>query len=191
MTLVASALLVAGCGHEPSAPEAPAGPATHATVVPPTSPSPTSTPAHRDLGPPTRLSIPRIDVDTTVEHLGLAEDGSQEVPHSLATVGWWREGATPGGEGNVVLVGHTASSADGVFDDLGRLRPGDRFTVTATDGSATYVVTESYEIRNEEFADHASEIYRITGAPGAVLMTCSTWNGHTYETTTVVHARRT
>lgn len=132
--------------------------------------------------------MPAIGVDAEVEQLGLAEDGSQEVPASLHTVGWWRDGARPGQSGNVVLVGHTARTLEGVFDDLGRLRVGDEILVQADDVVRFHVVSTE-EIPVADFHDHVAGIYRRSGYAGMVLMTCSGWDGQQFETTTVVRAR--
>ena len=139
-------------------------------------------------GPPRRLEIPRLEVDAPVLALGKADDGSQEVPTSLDATGWWRHGSEPGEAGNTVIVGHTASKADGVFDDLGTLRRGDRITVRARGGDLDYSVTGIEEVPVEDFDSVSDSIYRETGPSGLVLMTCGDWNGSDYDTTVTVRA---
>ena len=139
-------------------------------------------------GPPKRLEIPRLDVDAKVLALGKAEDGSQEVPKALADTGWWRHGSKPGEPGNTVIVGHTASKADGVFDDLDTLRRGDRIAVRARDGARNYSVTDTEEVAVQDFASVSDSIYRETGPSGLVLLTCGDWNGSDFGTTVIVRA---
>lgn len=133
--------------------------------------------------------IDGIGVKADVEAMGMAADGSQEVPDGLDVTGWWQDGSRPGHDGNVVLVGHTSTSGSAVFNDLHRLRRGDRVQLRATGGTTRYEVVSVTEVTNADFADHADQIYRTHGAPGLVLMTCSSWNGKSYESTTIVHAR--
>ena len=147
----------------------------------------TRAPDHSE-GPPKRLEIPRLDVDATVLALGKAEDGSQEVPKALDDTGWWRHGSKPGEPGNTVIVGHTASKDDGVFDDLGTLRRGDRIAVRTRDGARDYRVTGTEEVAVENFASASDSIYRETGPSGLVLLTCGDWNGRDYDTTVIVRA---
>lgn len=186
LLVVATALgaSLVGCGPTGS-PE----PRRSSTASPPmVAPSPI--PQYRDRGVPRRVRVPAIGVDAEVEQLGLAADGSQEVPASLHTIGWWRDGARPGQSGNVVLVGHTARTLEGVFDDLGRVSVGDEVIVHADD-IARYRVVSTEEIPVEDFRDHVAGIYRRSGYAGMVLMTCSGWDGQRYDTTTVVRARLT
>ena len=147
----------------------------------------TRAPDHSE-GPPKRLEIPRLDVDAKVLALGKAEDGSQEVPKALDDTGWWRHGSKPGEPGNTVIVGHTASKADGVFDDLGTLRRGDLIAVRARDGARNYRVTDTEEVAVENFASASDSIYRETGPSGLVLLTCGDWDGSDFDTTVIVRA---
>ncbi len=155
--------------------------------------SPSSAPrrraAIRDVGSPQRLRVPSIGVSAPVVALGTSADGSQQVPATLTEASWWRHGPPPGSPGATVLAGHTAREADGVFDDLGELARGDRFRIKGSDGTVTYEITRTREVPVEDFADHAAQIYRDTGPSGAVLMTCSSWDGVDYATTTVVWGR--
>lgn len=158
----------------------PVRPVAHVLAVP--TPEPTTT------GPPERLEIDAIDVDASVEPVGITPDGGQEVPHFIDTVGWWREGVVPGAAGNAVIVGHTASAADGVFDRLGELEPGAEIRVAGPDGTVTFVVDRTRAVTPEQFRRASASIYRGDGPGGLVLLTCGDWNGREFETTTVVTA---
>lgn len=182
---MAAAVLVAvviGLGRGEPTPRA----ATEAS--PTTSAPPTVAPF--DAGVPERLRVEEIGVEAPVLAMGTAPDGSQEVPATLTDTSWWRHGSHPGTAGNTVITGHAAhkSTDDGVFDDLGTLSRGDEFEVTGENGVVTYTVTGSDEIDTEDFADYAERIYSDDGQPGAVLMTCGSWNGQVWETTTIIWA---
>lgn len=141
------------------------------------------------IGNPDRIVIPDIAVDAEVLPVGTTAKGAQEVPSSLHATGWWRDGQRPGQPGNAVIVGHTASRADGVFDHLGDLETGDTFTVRSGTKQLSFTVVKQQEVEVAKFAGVADEIYRETGPSGVVLMTCGDWNGTTYDTTVIVTAR--
>lgn len=146
--------------------------------------------ARFDAGTPSRLKIDKIGVDAPVLALGTAPDGSQEVPTTLTDTAWWRDGSHPGASGNAVIAGHAAHALtdDGVFDKLGALKNGDQFQIVADEGTVDYTVTGRDEIETANFADYADRIYSRDGDPGSVLMTCGSWNGQRWETTTIIWA---
>lgn len=164
-----------------------AGPTASATQPRAT---PTAVPT-RDVGDPERLTIKAIDVRAPIEPVGTAADGAQDVPASIDDTGWWRDGVQPGHAGNAVIVGHTASAADGVFDDLGELDRGDSVSVKSARGDLRFTVSSSTSIKVEDFEKIAPVVYRSGGRPGLVLMTCGDWNGKEFETTSIVFAELT
>lgn len=158
------------------------------TTTAPTS-EPTKAQPVRSIGTPDRLAISAIGVEAPVIPVGTTAKGAQDVPSSLDATGWWRDGSKPGQPGNAVIVGHTASKGDGVFDDLSNLDQGDTITVSNGKKSLTYTVTNEQELEVSKFATVADEIYRRTGPSGIVLMTCGDWNGTRFETTVIVTAK--
>lgn len=166
--LVAAALAVplAGCGGRPAGQGAATSPA----------PRP-SGPAARSSGraAPVRLEIPAIGVDTPVMRLGLARDGSVEVPpvgaHDRA--GWYRYSPPPGQTGPSVILGHVTVGAygDGVFRRLGRLRRGDRIVARLENGTAAvFAVTRVRTVAKEDFP--TEEVYGNVNRPEVRLITC-------------------
>ncbi len=143
----------------------------------------------KPIGVPTRVVIPDVKVDAAVLQVGTTKAGAQDVPHSLKDTGWWKDGQQPGQPGNAVIVGHTASKADGVFDHLSEVKNGDLVTVRGKEGKVTYRVTSELELKVEKFAGESDKIYRETGPSGLVLMTCGDWNGKRFETTVIVYAK--
>lgn len=165
-------------------------------VAKPTAITPTATTAAttrtadaRDVGRPERLTVKDIRVDAPVKPVGTTADGAQDVPKSIDDTGWWRDGVQPGKSGNAVIVGHTASSDDGVFDDLGKLDRGDEVVVRSARGNLRYKVTRLTSVKVDDFSRISPAVYRETGPPGLVLMTCGDWNGKEFETTTIVFSR--
>ncbi|MFI9647913.1 class F sortase [Streptomyces sp. NPDC052040] len=167
----AAAVLLAGCGGSPSHRSAGRDPGS----VPP--PSPVSVKSARPLARsvPVRLRIPALGVDTPLMQLGLAADGTVQVPPITAhdRAGWYRNSPTPGQLGPSVILGHVTVGAygDGVFRRLGGLRPGDRIETRLENGTtAVFAVDAVRTVRKADFP--ADEVYGNTDRPELRLITC-------------------
>lgn len=128
-----------------------------------------------DASTPTRLTIPAIDVDTSVMKLGLTDNDELEVPPlgKDAPAGWYQRSPTPGEVGPSLIVGHVDSAHDGpaVFYELGSLQPGDTITATRDDGStATFSVDAVTDYGKDNFPDFT--VYGNTEGPEIRLITC-------------------
>lgn len=124
---------------------------------------------------PVALTIPSIDVraDTIVD-LGLANDGTIEVPKDGANPGWFAPGPSPGQFGPAVIAGHVDSkSGPAVFYRLAELGRGDRVKVTRQDGSvATFAVDRVQTFEKDTFPTRA--VYgNTTNRAELRLITCS------------------
>ena len=124
--------------------------------------------------PPTRLVIPGLGVDATVNDVGVQDDGAMVIPAEPTSVGWYRYGSAPGDpEGNTVIAGHVATREDGpgALAALRGAKPGMRVTVTTADGT-----THRYEVVGRELvvkkALPVDEIFARQGKPLLVLITC-------------------
>lgn len=100
---------------------------------------------------PVRLSVKRLGVDAPIKSLGLARDGTIQVPplnnHNL--VGWYRNMSTPGEAGPAVLLGHKdTTTRSAVFSRLPELRNGDTIEVKRQDG-----ITAVFTVGGIEQAD--------------------------------------
>ncbi len=157
-------------------------------------PSSASANSARALGhsPPVRLRIPAIEVDTPVIRLGLAPDGTVEVPPIAADdrAGWYRHSPTPGQAGPSVLLGHVTVGAygDGVFRDLARLRRGDRIVARRKDGStAEFAVSAVRTVAKADFP--ADDVYGDVDRPELRLITCGgPREGEEYRDNVIVFA---
>jgi hypothetical protein len=92
---------------------------------------------------PTRIAIPAIGVNTSVEHRGTVRAknaftgqlvDAYGVPTSMRTTSWWSDGPEPGSGQMAVILGHTQVGGYGVFNKLGRLQPGAPLTLQAANG---------------------------------------------------------
>lgn len=86
---------------------------------------------------PARLIIPTLKINTDVQHVGIAKDGTMGVPNNYTDVGWYMYGALPGNVGAAVMAGHVDNgvAAPGVFKKLDTLSIGDEVIVEQGDGT--------------------------------------------------------
>jgi len=162
----------------------------------PASPSAAAKPVHA-LAPsvPVTLRVPAIGVDTPVMRLGLASDGTVQVPPITAhdRAGWYRYSPTPGATGPSVILGHVTVGAygDGVFRHLARLRTGNRIDVVLENGTtAVFVVTDVRTVAKADFP--SDEVYGNVDRPELRLITCGgTRTGTGYLDNVIVFAALT
>ena len=103
---------------------------------------------------PTGIDIPSIGVhSTSFVALGVAADGTIEVPGTADEVGLYAGGPTPGQLGPSVMAAHVDSTkGPGIFYRLGEIVPGDKVRVTRADGSRlTFVVDKVAQYPKDKF----------------------------------------
>jgi hypothetical protein len=84
----------------------------------PTRPSgdPFATVAEALAGPPTRLRISAIGVDTPLETLSIGRDGALQPPGNFRKAGWYADGTAPGDTGPTPDRQLRLITCGGVFD---------------------------------------------------------------------------
>ena len=144
------------------------------------------------LAEPARVVIPAIGVSSDLVRLGLAADGSLEVPTDFARAGWYTAGPRPGESGPAVIAGHVDSvSGPAVFFRLRDLEPGDDIRVDRVDGTSARFVVERLE-RFEKQAFPTATVFGPTESPELRLVTCGgdfDFEHRTYLENLVVFAR--
>lgn len=179
--------------HHPVAP-----PLTVAASTPlPQVRSTASTATAKPLAPPKAISIPAIGVRSQLLQLGLARDGSVQVPPvgpHYNQAGWYRYSPVPGAPGPAVVLGHVDSVRSGpsVFFRLGELRPGSRVLVTGGDGGTVQFAVTTVR-RYSKHAFPSDLVYGDTTGPELRLITCGgRFDPQTgsYEDNVVVSAKR-
>lgn len=115
--------------------------------------APVSAPPPPQAAKPVSLTIPAIGVHTTLIRLGIAGDGTLQVPSTTAVAGWFTGSPRPGDTGAAVIAGHVDSyKGPGVFFRLRLLRPGDEVSVKRADGStARFRVTSVRQYYKTQF----------------------------------------
>lgn len=192
LAAVALAALLVGCGG-PGATSG--GPAQGSRASSPVSSAP---PAARSVAAvgrsvPVRLRIPAIGVDTPVMRLGLAADGTVQVPPITAhdRAGWYEHSPTPGQTGPSVILGHVTVGAygDGVFRHLKDLHRGQSIVARLENGTAArFAVTEVRTVAKDHFP--TAEVYGDVHRPELRLITCGgERTGDGYRDNVIVFAR--
>jgi LPXTG-site transpeptidase (sortase) family protein len=144
------------------------------------------------LAAPSQVVIPSIGVSSSLVPLGLAADGSLEVPTDFALAGWYTGGPRPGESGPAVIAGHV-DSVDGpaVFFRLRELEPGDVVRVDRVDDTSEQFVVDHVE-RFEKEAFPTATVFGPTQYPELRLVTCGgdfDFAHRTYLENLVVFAR--
>ena len=127
---------------------------------------------------PVRLKIPRINVNATVEYVGLTSDGAMDVPKGPSNAAWFDLGPRPGENGSAVIDGHSGwkNGIPAVFDNLYKLQRGDKIYVQNEKGATiTFVVRE---IRSYNPNADAGDVFNSSdGKAHLNLITCGgVWN---------------
>jgi hypothetical protein len=190
---------LAGCGDEQSDSQRDVSTSTTQPsvadpwAVTPTRPPYRATPVRWQEPDPVRLELPAIGVGTDLVALGLAADGTMEVPENFGVAGWFTGGPRPGEDGPAVIAGHVDSRAGpAVFYELRDLQPGNAVVVTRVDGSVvTFTVSRVETYEKATFPTAA--VFGATTGSELRLVTCGgqfDWGRRSYRSNIVVYATR-
>jgi sortase (surface protein transpeptidase) len=141
---------------------------------------------------PRRVQIPALGVDSKVMALGLADDGTMEVPPAAFPAGWFTGAPTPGELGPAIIVGHVDwRGRRGVFVDLHKVKRGDGITVVRTDGSSAMFLVDRVQVFDKD-AFPTATVYGNTEHAALRLITCGgsfDRRKHRYRDNVVVFAQ--
>lgn len=190
--VVALAAFLVGCGGgQGDGDSAPGRPASATAAAPPEgAPAKPVRPLARSV--PVGLRIPALGVDTPVMGLGLASDGTVQVPPVTDDdrAGWYRHSPTPGQVGPSVLLGHVTVGryGDGVFRHLARLHRGERIEARLVNGTAAeFTVTAVRTVAKADFP--TEDVYGDVAGPELRLITCGgPRDGEEYRDNVIVFA---
>lgn len=127
---------------------------------------------------PVRLAIPKLGVDTDVQHVGVKSSGIMANPTNFTDVGWYKDGTVPGEAGSAVIAGHVdnALALDGVFKELDTLAAGDLVYVTRRDGQRVAFRVDRLEYYDYKNAPSTQIFTSTDGRAHLNLVTCAgTW----------------
>ncbi|WP_285768045.1 sortase [Peribacillus sp. SI8-4] len=122
---------------------------------------------------PTHVTIPSIEVDASIEQVGLLETGEMAAPSTEDGVAWFEPGAKPGAKGNAILAGHVDSkTGPAIFYHLKDLETGDEITVTDKQGTKlTFVVKKKKSYPRDKAP--LNEIFGYSKGRQLNLITCT------------------
>lgn len=111
---------------------------------------------------PVRLIIPSINVDSTLDYVGVSPSGDVAVPKTPVDAGWFDRGPSPGESGSAIVVGHYGwkDGVSAVFDHLDRLVKGDKVYIEDEKG-----VTTAFVVREVQKYDLVEDTTKVFG-PG-------------------------
>lgn len=123
---------------------------------------------------PVSLRIPSIDVDANFEYVGLTQDGAMDVPKGPKNVAWFNASSIPGEKGSSVVAGHSGlkDGKIGIFDNLNKLKKGDRLYVVDKNGNIVVFIV--HELRSYDLKAETKDIFISNdGLSHLNLITCS------------------
>ncbi len=135
---------------------------------------------------PKRLVISKIGVDAAIENVGLTSGRDMASPSGPGLVGWFKFGPRPGNEGNAVLDGHSgyADGRPAAFDDLPKLKVGDKFYVEDARGKRIVFIVRKKKLYGRNAS--AAEVFGKTASRRLNLITCT----GSFDVAAGTHAQR-
>jgi sortase A len=141
---------------------------------------------------PARLIIPALNINASVQHVGVNVAGAMRAPDNFTDVAWYKYGTTPGNLGSAVIDGHVDNGLglNGVFKYLDTIKVGDDVYVQTANGSRLHFVVsdiESYPYQSVPL----QTLFARDDAARLNLITCEgDWvaGGDTYDHRLVVYA---
>lgn len=136
-------------------------------------PTPTPTPSPTPGLAPVTIIIPKLQIQTAVEPVGVTETGNMDVPKNAENVAWYQWGPKPSEPGNSVFAGHfdTPTGKPAIFYKLGTLETGDKIVVISENAvRSTFVVTEKATIPVDQFPNE--HVFKNKPGKNLNLITC-------------------
>ncbi len=164
-----------------------------AGLVLPSPPAKAAPSAFRDMAAPARpvrLVVPSLKIRAAILPIEVDQQQVLNPPADPSDVGWWQRSARPGAKrGQTVLTGHTVHTGGGVMDDLDKLRKGQHVKVVTGKGAMIYRTTRVVTWSKAELAKRSVKIFgQKRDDLRLVLITCTDWNGSSYDSNVVVFA---
>lgn len=140
---------------------------------------------------PARLIIPSLNINASVQDLGINSIGNLQAPDNFVDVGWYKYGTVPGYVGSAVIDGHVDNGLGlaGVFIHLDSIKVGDDVYVQTNSGDKLLFVVADVEVYPYQDVP-TQQVFAQTDAARLNLITCDgTWvNGQdTYSQRLVVY----
>lgn len=124
---------------------------------------------------PSRLEIPKIGIDSKVQHVGIRKDGSMGVPSNYTDVGWYKLGTLPGQTGSAVISGHQDNGlgTPAVFYKLDQLKVGDDVYVVDANGKRLHFEVVEMKVYPYNSKEPLNRIFHASNGTYLNLITCA------------------
>jgi hypothetical protein len=125
-----------------------------------------------ELPRPVKVVVDALDVDMEIEALGVAADGTMELPETGLRAAWYRYGSAPSSPSGVTLLAahvDTRSTGLGPFARLVDAEVGSAVAVESGE-VFTYTVTEKVQVAKSEIS--LDGLFSREGPRRLVLVTC-------------------
>jgi sortase A len=127
---------------------------------------------------PVRIQIPSLEIDSEIESVGIAPDGTMEVPSTPLKTAWYNLGVRPGDKGSAVIDGHVNwnNGDKGVFKDLHKIEIGSPLIIIDNQGKKLTFIVRS--VASYNYNADATEIFTSKDDRAHLnLITCmGTWD---------------
>lgn len=145
-------------------------------------------------GLPVRLVIPKVNLVSNIEHVGVTSIGIMDTPKNIRNVAWYRSGVRPGEVGSAVIVGHYGwlDNKVSAFDRLSEIKIGDNIYIEDENGFNIIFTVRKIK-RYEKDADTRDIFSSTDGLSHVNLITCTgAWNveDNSYSSRLVVFTDR-
>jgi LPXTG-site transpeptidase (sortase) family protein len=123
---------------------------------------------------PKTLSIPSLNIETNIKHVGVTASGNMATPGNFSDVAWYKFGPAPGFTGSAVIAGHldNALAINGVFKNLNKLQAGDDVYIESNGGTKYHFKVT--DVKTYPYNDAPTEqIFNSNDAARLNLVTCA------------------
>jgi LPXTG-site transpeptidase (sortase) family protein len=122
---------------------------------------------------PIDFKIPIINIEAKIQEVGLTKEGAMDIPKNPLDVAWFSLGTRPGNIGSAVVAGHSGwkDNIPAVFDDLYKLKIGDKIFIKDRKGNKIIFIVRKIEMYNQN-ADTTDIFVSNDGLSHLNLITC-------------------
>jgi len=125
-------------------------------------------------GLPSRLKIPKINIDVALEHVGLTTQGAVDMPKGRSNGAWFDLSPRPGENGNAIITGHYGywgKDEPAIFNDLYKLQKGDKLYIEDEKGTIIIFIVRELQIYDRD--EYAPGVFNSgDGKAHLNLITC-------------------
>ncbi len=122
---------------------------------------------------PKTLIIPKLNINTPIESVGITASGDMAVPEKSADVGWYKFGTLPGQVGSAVIAGHLDDflGLPAIFSKLSTLSVDDDVYVLLENGTTLHFKVTG--AKTYPYTGDTKEVFESSEGTHLNLITCN------------------